>query len=260
MTSQSFGSVLKSIRRDLGLSQEALAGAVETTQRHMSFLETGRSAPTRSMIARIITAIRLSSAHRAALFDAAGFRSPYPRRDLDDADVQRTLDLITSQVLHHWPFPGFIVDNDWNFLRANGPGQRMIKIFDDVDNMHTLFLSEKFQPLVANWEEASASFYTRIQDVARRSMPVRDALAVAVAEGRFDHVPRFLAGTEDVPIYVPIIVQMPEQPPMRFTSLHGRLISVHDAVAESFEVELMIPLDERSEVPMRTLFGSETEH
>ncbi|MEO0558442.1 MAG: helix-turn-helix domain-containing protein [Bacteroidota bacterium] len=258
MTDHPLGSTLKAIRRDLGLSQEALAGAVGTTQRHMSFLETGRSAPTRSMIARIVTAVRLSSAHRAALFEAAGFRSPYPRRELDDVDVQRTLDLITRQLLHHWPFPGFVVDNDWTFLRANGPGQRMIELFD-VENMLALFLSPQFQPLVENWEEASASFYTRIQDVARRSTPVRDALDTAIADGRFEHVPRFLAGTEEVPIYVPIVVQMPDLPPLRFTSMHGRLVSVHDAVAESFEVELMVPLDERSEGPMRTVFGDQVE-
>ena len=131
----------------------------------------------------------------------------------------------------------------------------MIELFDHVDNMHTLFLSPKFQPLVANWKEASASFYTRIQEVAQRSKPVRDALDAAIAEGRFKHVPRFLAGAEEVPIYVPIIVQMPGQPPMRFTSLHGQLVSVHDALTESFEVELMVPLDEGSEVPMRAMFG-----
>ncbi|MFK7844448.1 MAG: helix-turn-helix domain-containing protein [Rhodothermales bacterium] len=260
MISQSFGSALKSIRQDLGLSQEALANIVGTTQRHLSFLETGRSTPTRSMIARIVTSVRLPSANRALLFEAAGFRSPYPQRKLDDDDVQGTLDLITSQLLRHWPFPGFVVDNDWNFLRANTPGQRMINMFDGVSNMHALFLSQKFQPLVTNWEAASASFYTRIQEVAQRSKPVRDALDAAISAGRFEHVPGFLAGTENVPIYVPIIVQIPDQPPLRFTSLHGRLVSVHDAVAENFEVELMVPLDENSEVPMHALFGNQKEH
>ncbi|MEL7362147.1 MAG: helix-turn-helix domain-containing protein [Bacteroidota bacterium] len=259
MADHPFGSALKTIRRDLGLSQEALADAIGTTQRHLSFLETGRSAPTRSMIGRIVTAVRLSSAHRASLFESAGFRSPYPQRELDSPDVQHTLDLLSHQLLRHWPFPGFVVDNDWNFLRANPPGQRMIELFDHVENMHALFLSRKFQPLVTNWEAASASFYTRIQEVALRSEVVRGALDAAVADGRFEHVPRFLAGASDVPIYVPIVVQMPGQPPLRFTSLHGRLVSVHDAMAESFEVELMVPLDEGSEMPMHALFGDHRE-
>lgn len=257
MSNQAFGSVLKAVRRHLGLSQEALAADVGTTQRHLSFLETGRSSPTRSMLGRIVAAVRLSGGQRAALFEAAGFRSPYPRRTLEHADLQRTLNLITHQVLRHWPFPGFVVDNDWNFLRANGPGQRMIALFDNVANMHALFLSPRFEPLVTNWAQASASFYTRIQEVAARSVTVRAALDAAIAAGRFEHVPRFLAGTEDVPIYVPIVVQMPGQPPMQFTALHGRLISVHDALAEGFEVELMVPLDEGSEAPMHAMFGGD---
>lgn len=225
-----------------------------TTQRHVSFLGTGRSAPTRSMLGRIVAALRLSAAQRAALFAASGFHNPYPRRQLGDAEVQQTLDLIAGQVLRHWPFPGFVVDRDWNFLRANGPGQTMVGLFGGVPNMHALFLSEDFEPLVTNWRAASASFYTRIQEVAARSAVVRDALAAAVARGRFDHVPDVLAGAQDVPIYVPIAVQMPGQPAMRFTSLHGRLISVHDAAAERFEVELMIPLDDASEAPMLAMF------
>ncbi|MFT5461102.1 MAG: transcriptional regulator with XRE-family HTH domain [Myxococcota bacterium] len=250
-----FGSALRALRRDLQLSQEALASAVGSTQRHVSFLETGRSAPTRSMLGRIVTALRLTAAQRAALFAASGCHNPCPRRTLDDAEMQRTLDLIARQVLRHWPFPAFVVDRDWTFLRANGPGQRMFDLFDGVPNMHALFLSPGFQQLVENWEPASASFYTRIQEVAGRSALVRDALDAAVASGRFDHVASELAGTEDVPIYVPIVVRMPGQPRMRFTSLHGRLVSVHAAVAEGFEVELMVPLDESSEVPMQQLFG-----
>jgi hypothetical protein len=100
---------------------------------------------------------------------------------------------------------------------------------------------------VTNWEQASGSFYTRLQEVARRSPLVRAALDAAIADGRFDHVARVLGGTDEVPVYVPIEVQLPDGARMRLTSLHGRLISVHDAVAEQFEVELLVPLDGESE-------------
>jgi hypothetical protein len=54
--------------------------------------------------------------------------------------------------------------------------------------------------VVSNWEQASGSFYTRIQEVARRSPMVRAALEAAVAAGRFDHVAGVLGGTEEVPV------------------------------------------------------------
>lgn len=249
-----FGRALRSVRGELGLTQEAVAHAVGTTQRHLSFLETGRSSPTRAMLGRLVSALELTAAQRATLFDASGFRNPYPTRTLADADLQATLDLMASQVLRHWPFPAFIVDRDWNFLRANDPASRMIATFGGVTNMHTLFLSPDFRAVVTNWEQASGSFYTRIREVARRSPLVRAALEDAVAGGRFDHVARVLGGPDDVPVYVPIEVQLPNGPHMRFTSLHGRWVSVHDAVAEQFEVELLVPLDAESEEAIGAAF------
>ena len=51
---EGFGPALRAIRAELGLTQEAVAHALRTTQRHLSFLETGRSAPTREMLGRIV--------------------------------------------------------------------------------------------------------------------------------------------------------------------------------------------------------------
>jgi len=253
-----FGDALRSVRRELGLSQEAVAHAVGTTQRHLSFLETGRSEPTRTMINRLVAGLGLTAAHCAALFSASGFRNPYPARALEGEALQATLDLMAQQVLRHWPFPAFVVDRDWNFLRTNEAGKRMIASFGGVSNMHALFLSPAFREVVTNWEPASSSFYTRIQEVARRSSVVRAALDKALDDGRFDHVSHTLGDMDEVPIYVPIEVQLPTGSRMRFTSMHGRWASVHDAVAEQFEVEFLVPLDEASETAVGAAFGHTT--
>lgn len=250
-----FGPRLRAVRRALGLTQEAVAHAVGTTQRHLSFLETGRSAPTRAMLGRIVSALQLTAAQRASLFDASGFRSPYPTRALGDAELQATLDLMARQVLRHWPFPAFVVDRDWDILRTNAPADRMIAAFGGVRNMYTLFLSPAFRAVVTNWEQASASFYTRLQEVASRSPAVRAALDDAIASGRFDHVARVLAGPDVVPVHIPIEVELPGGARMRFTSLHGRWVSVHDTLAEQFEVELLVPLDRSSEAVVAAAFG-----
>lgn len=250
-----FGETFRAMRRELRLTQEAVAHAIGTTQRHVSFLETGRSAPTRAMVGRLIAGLELTAAQSAALFAASGFRNPYPLRALEGQELQATLDLMARQVLCHWPFPAFVVDRDWNFLRTNAPARRMIASFGGVTNMHTLFLSPAFGERVTNWEQASGSFYTRIREVARRSPAVRAALGDAVAAGRFDHVARVLGGPDEVPVYVPIEVELPDGARMRFTSLHGRWATVHDAVAEQFEVELLVPLDEASERVVGAVFG-----
>lgn len=251
-----FGEAFRAVRRARGLTQEAVALTVGTTQRHVSFLETGRSTPTRAMLGRLVAGLGLTAGQSAALFAASGFRNPYPARAVEGEALQATLDLMAQQVLRHWPFPAFVVDRDWNFLRANRPARRMIAAFGGVPNMHALFLSPAFGERVVNWEQASGSFYTRIHEVARRSPAVRAALDEAVAAGRFDHVARVLGGPEDVPVYVPIEVEMPDGARMRFTSLHGRWATVHDVVAEQFEVELLVPLDGSSERVVGATFGA----
>ncbi len=253
--SPAFGPTLRATRKGLGLTQEAAAHQVGTTQRHWSFLENGRSAPTRAMLGRIVTSLHLPAARRAALFHASGFASPYPIRTLEDAALQQILDLMSRQVLQHWPFPAFVVDRDWNFLRTNAPAETMLAAFGGMTNMHTLFLSPDFQAATTNWEQASSSFLARIQTVAERSEAVRGALNQALAAGRFDHVPRVMAGTTEVPVYVPIEVALPGGERMRFTSMHGRWVTVHDTLAEQFEVELLVPLDAPSEGVARKAFG-----
>lgn len=254
-TPKNFGRTLRSIRVELGLTQEAVAHAVGSTQRHLSFLENGRSAPSRAMLGRLVAGLTLSAAQRALLFAASGFHNPYPTRALDGEELQAVLDLMGKQVLRHWPFPAFVVDRDWNMLRANGPGAEMTAAFGGAVNMYALFLSPAFSQVVTNWEQASGSFYTRIQEVAGRSPAVRAALEEAVGAGRFEHVSKVLGGTEDVPVYIPFEVQLGSGVHMRFTSLHGRWVSVHDVLAEQFEVELMVPLDEASEAALGGVFG-----
>jgi hypothetical protein len=159
-------------------------------------------------------------------------------------------------VVAHWPFPAFVVDRDWNFLRTNGPADRMLAAFGGTTNMHALFLSPAFHAVVTNWEQASGSFYTRIQEVAQRSSVVRAALDEALDAGRFDHVASVLAGVDEVPVYIPIEVALPDGSAMRFTSMHGRWVSIHDALAEQFEVELLVPLDPASEGVAAAAFGT----
>ena len=251
-----FGAALRELRKQLGLSQEATALSLGTTQRHVSFLENGRSAPTRPMLARIVTGLGLSAAQRAALFDASGFRSPYPHRSLDDDSLQESLDLLARRVLHHWPFPGYVLDRDWNFLRTNPSGRRLLDAFGAPANMLTMFLAPAFRTSVTNWTEASGSLYFRLQVASRRSETVRAAFEAAIANGDFKDVGDSLAGKTELPVYVPLVVKIPGGPRLEFTSLLGHLMSVHDAVAEGFEVELLVPLDEETGPAFVNLFGS----
>src|SRR5687767_5991561 len=84
----SFGEALRELRRARDLSQMGLAELADTSQRHVSFLELGRSQPSRVMVLQIAEALGLSLQDRNRLLVAAGFAAAFPQRALDEASMQ----------------------------------------------------------------------------------------------------------------------------------------------------------------------------
>jgi transcriptional regulator with XRE-family HTH domain len=254
-----FGTALRAVRQSLGLSQAALAMELATPQRHVSFLETGRAAPTRAMVARIAMNLSLSAAQRAALFAASGFSAPYPMRDHQSEEITAALHMIERQILAHWPYPAFIIDKEWTILRHNSPAAQLLAPFarpvDGTFNMLEILLQPEFRSLVENWDEVSAGFYFRLHDAAHRSARVAAAFAMARARGDFDHIPNLLISQEQTPVFIPVRLRMAEGLVLSFTSLLGRFAAVQDALIESFDIELLVPVDDTSAMGLRACFG-----
>jgi len=247
-----FGDALKSLRTTLGLSQLALATRLSSTQRHLSFLETGRSQPRPEFLRRLCTELSLNGAQRSALFESSGFHNPFPRRALTSDEVAETLDMISRRILGNWPFPAFVLSQDWSVLRLNTPAQKMFSAFG-VDaanarpNMLAFLLSPSFRSLIRNWEVASQGLYFRLLAASEHNPDIRQMFETARKEGVFDHIPSMLTRQDDTPIYIPFEIGPPGGPVLRMTSFVGKLGTVQDSFVESLEVELMVPLDDASE-------------
>lgn len=246
-----FGQSLGHMRRDLGLSQSALALRLGTTQRHLSFLETGRTRPTREMVGRIVTGLGLSATQRAALLTASGFLPPEPPRA---EPGKAALDMLERRLLANWPFPGLILDPNWTILRRNAPAERMFAAMGiaGLENLLEAVLSPPFRAGLMNWEEASASLYLRLVAAARTSPALADRLEQLKRDGAFDHIPGYLTGDEPLPSHAAMTFTTP-QGPLSMTSVVGHLGTFHDARTEGYEVELMMPADEASEALLRGL-------
>src|SRR5262249_13172817 len=115
----SFAARLRRWRQRRGLSQLALSHAANVSQRHVSFLEIGRTAPSREMVLRLSAALELTFREQNALLLAAGF-APLWRETAFGAPgltlVHRALDFMLDQ---QEPYPGYVLDRRWNLLRAN---------------------------------------------------------------------------------------------------------------------------------------------
>ncbi len=124
MTTQAglFPALLKHWRSQRGLSQLDLALAADVSSRHISFLETGRSAPSQEMVLRLANTLDVPLRHTNAMLEAAGFPAYY-----QDTEMQQGLDALPDEIRHaldlmkrhHEPYPFIVLDSHYNVLDVN---------------------------------------------------------------------------------------------------------------------------------------------
>ncbi|MBB4932980.1 transcriptional regulator with XRE-family HTH domain [Lipingzhangella halophila] len=116
---QPVGALLREWRKHRGLSQLDLAIQAEVSTRHVSFVETGRTLPSRSMVLHLAKHLRVPLRQRNRLLVAAGYAPVYQERPLDGPDLAMARETI-QQVLHgHEPYPALALDRRWNILLSN---------------------------------------------------------------------------------------------------------------------------------------------
>lgn len=113
------GGLLRAWRERRRLSQLELAGAADISARHISFLETGRSAPSRSMLLRLAERLEIPLRERNALLLSAGYAPMYSERRLDDPVLQQARKAVELVIAGHEPYPALAVDRHWTLVSAN---------------------------------------------------------------------------------------------------------------------------------------------
>jgi transcriptional regulator with XRE-family HTH domain len=114
-----FAQALKERRASRRLSQLELALKAGTTQRHLSFIESGRSVPGREMVIRLTESLGLPLRERNDLLLQAGYAPAYPRHALDSAALAPVMDALRHILTAHLPYPAIIVDRGGDIVAAN---------------------------------------------------------------------------------------------------------------------------------------------
>src|SRR5512144_244283 len=123
------GTLLKQWRERRRMSQLALAVEAEISSRHLSFVETGRSRPSREMVLLLAEVLDVPPRARNELLAAAGYAPIYRESGLDApamAQFRRALDFILRQ---QEPYPAVVLDRYWNILLANEGAGRFLGVF-----------------------------------------------------------------------------------------------------------------------------------
>lgn len=166
-----FPQLLKAWRRKRRLSQLDLALESGVSQRHVSFLESGRARPSRPMVLQLSETLDVPLRERNQWLLAAGFAPAFHARALDDPQMARVLGAVRRMLANHEPFPAIAIDRAWNIRLANRPFESLAAIIGDEvwsrvggterNLMRLVFHPEGIRPLVANWDVVAPLLWHR---------------------------------------------------------------------------------------------------
>lgn len=121
-----FGTVLRDWRNERRLSQLALGLSANVSARHISFLESGRARPSRSMVLQLCETLDVPRASRNVFLTAAGYAPVYRCRDLDADDMAAVREAMEWTLTRHDPYPAFALDRHWTLVRTNAAGATLL--------------------------------------------------------------------------------------------------------------------------------------
>jgi transcriptional regulator with XRE-family HTH domain len=124
------GPLVRVWRERRRLSQLALACDAEISQRHLSFIESGRATPSRDMVMRLAERLDVPLRDRNALLLSAGYAPIYPDRALDDPALSAARAAIERVLAAHEPYPALAIDRRWNLALANPAALRLMAPID----------------------------------------------------------------------------------------------------------------------------------
>lgn len=248
------GQLLRAWRVRRKLSQMDLALGVSVSPRHLSFVETGRSRPSPELVLAICIHLDVPLRDRNAILLAAGHAPRYSHLTLDDPAMAQVLASLQRMLDAHHPYPGVVIDRQWNVLLANSAAGALTAglpahLLGPPLNVYRVCLHpDGLAGRTTNFDEWSGY----LLDQLRRSVQLfgDDELAALEAEVlQYPNVIAALANTpaeanDERPVLVPLRLRMGEAGPelSLFTTL-TMFGSPRDVTLEEIAVELFFPAD-----------------
>jgi transcriptional regulator with XRE-family HTH domain len=163
------GVLLRQWRDVRGKTQMDLSFDAGVSQKHISFVESGRSTPSRQMLLDLAQALDVPLRERNELLMAAGYAPLYSDHALDAPVMDSISKALQRMLRQHEPFPAIIMDRHWNVLMTNDAAPRLFNCFIDMtarpsprNLLHLIFDPAGMRPFVANWPETARGLLARV--------------------------------------------------------------------------------------------------
>jgi transcriptional regulator with XRE-family HTH domain len=167
--------MLRHWRNVRGRNQLDLSIETGVSQRHISFIESGRSIPSRQILLEIAQVLDVPLRERNALLLSAGYAPVYSEAAWNSVQMQSVTKALERILRQQEPFPAIVMDRYWNVLMTNESAPRFFNCFIDMSRrkgprnmLHLMFDPAGMRPFVENWDKVSNSLIQRIKSEATR--------------------------------------------------------------------------------------------
>lgn len=272
-TDYQFGNLLRFWRERRKRSQLDLSLDAGVSQRHVSFLESGRAQPSRAMILKVADVLDIPLRERNLLLNSAGFVAAYPARPLDSEDMVSVKQALELTLQHHNPYPAVVMDRQWDILLLNTAAESLIGLLGEPDTlwqqvdpsgkrnaMRLTFSPYGMQPLIANWTNVAPLLLTRLQrEIAA------DPSNQTIAE-LYEELRELTTGADPHPDHAMLTAPEPILPielhlngaELRIFSMISTFGTPQDVTADEVRVETFFPVDDFSRQFFALLASSTT--
>ncbi len=245
------GHLMKEWREARRMSQLQLALLMDVSARHLSYVETGKSRPSREFVAQLADTFEMPLRERNALMLAAGYAPVFSESELsapEMAALRRAAEAILEQ---QEPFPAFVANRYWDILMVNGAMQRFMGALKPEGPRHAnvllqIFDPEDMRPFIANWTELAADILRHLHhEIARAPMDAR-ARSLLGRVLQFPNVPQHWRKRDLNVSPTPVIPTVFRTPvgDLTFFSTLTTFASSRTVAAEETRIECMHPMDE----------------
>jgi transcriptional regulator with XRE-family HTH domain len=263
-----FGRVLRAWRRTRGVSQLDLALAAEGSQRHISFLESGRSRPSREMVLRLATVLDLPLRARNVLLVAAGFAPLYQARELADPALRQVRKALEYMLRQQEPYPALVIDRHWNLRLGNEAAGRLLSWLmaphgarslpgpdGPLNLLRLLFHPDGVRPWVKNWPEVAGHLVERLHREAIVDGQSEATMALLNELLAYPEVPRAWQVPNWQALQAPVLTVELAKDDLRlgFFTTMTTLGTPHDITLQELRLECFFPADAATERNIKAL-------
>jgi transcriptional regulator with XRE-family HTH domain len=170
---ETVGDFLRFWRKFNRMSQMDLSLEIGISTKHLSFVETGRSKPSRSLVLKMAHSLKLPLRHRNSFLKSAGYASEYGEEPFKGEKMEIIRQALQRMLEKHEPYPAFVVNAAYDILMTNYGYEQMIKfvagehVLKKYNNVYRLtFAKDGLQPYIKDWPGIQQFMLNRLWDEA----------------------------------------------------------------------------------------------